>query len=194
MLKKIFFLVLLLVTVGFSFESGSFGLNVNSDDVEFEGRASVSFLTGMPIYSSFFVCGNYLKADEEDLYSVGISVENSPINYTNLVFDIGIRGLFSQHGNQNFTALPITFGAKAQMFLGDLPPTYFGVKLKYAPEALSFEDAYEYKEYRVQVDSNVIPNINLYAGYRNINTDYKTNSYKINDSFYAGFKFTLDPR
>jgi len=184
---------LILVTSLMSFEKGSLGLNINSDDVEFEGRAALSFLTDSPVYSNFYVDGNFLNSDE-NLYGLGISVENSPINFQNLVFNIGLRSVFSDHLGQDFSAMPIMVGAKAQLFLGDLPTTYIGAKAGYAPNALSFQDADEYKEYRVEIDSKIIPNVNVYAGYRNIDTDYNNKAYNLNDSFYAGFKFVLDPR
>jgi len=193
MLKKVSLVSLILVTSLFSFEKGSFGLNINKDDVEFEGRASVSFLTESPVYSNFFIDGNYLNSDE-NLYGLGISVENSPINYQNLVFNIGLRSVFSSHAGQDYSAMPIMVGAKAQLFLGDLPTTYIGAKAGYAPSALSFQDADEYKEYRIEVDSQIIPNVNIYAGYRNIDTNYNSKDYNLNDSVYAGFKFVLDPR
>jgi len=193
MLKKISLASLILVTSLFSFEKGSFGININQDDVEFEARSSVSLLTNSPVYSNFFVNGNYISSDES-LIGLGISVENSPINYQNIVFNIGLRSVFSDHAGQDFMAMPIVVGTKAQLFLGDLPTTYIGAKVGYAPSALSFKDADEYTEYRIEVDSNIIPNVNVYAGYRNIDTDYKSRAYNLNDSFYAGFKFVLDPR
>jgi len=193
MLKKISLASLLLVTSLFSFESGSVGLNINSEDMEIEGKVPVSLLLNTPVYSSFFVDGNYIKSDES-LIGLGISVENTPINYQNLVFNIGLRSVFSDHAGKDFAAVPITIGAKAQLFLGDLPTTFVGAKIGYAPSSLSFRDADEYTEYRVEIDSKVIPNINVYAGYRNIDTDYTNRSYNLNDSFYAGFKFVFDPR
>jgi hypothetical protein len=193
MLKKISLATLILVSSLFSFEKGSIGLNINSDDVEFEGRSSVSFLMDSPIYSNFFIDANYLNSDE-NLYGLGLSVENSPINYQNIVFNIGLRSVYSDHAGQDFWAMPIMVGAKAQLFLGDLPTTYIGAKAAYAPSALSFQDADEYKEYRLEIDSKIIPNINVYAGYRNIDTNYNNKDYNLNDSFYAGFKFVLDPR
>jgi hypothetical protein len=193
MLKKIFLISLIFISTLFSFEKGSLGLNVNKDDLEVEGRASVSFLIDSPVYSNFFINANYLNS-EESLYGLGISVENSPINYQNLIFNIGLRSVRSDHTGQDFWAMPIMVGAKAQLFVGDLPPTYLGAKAAYAPSALSFQDADEYKEYRVEIDSKIIPNVNVYAGYRNIDTDYNSKDYNLNDSFYAGFKFVLDPK
>ena len=196
MLKKISLVSLILATSLLAdgqqaFEKGSFGLNINKDDVEIEGRGSLSFMTGSPVYSNFFVSGNYLNADES-VYGLGLSVENSPTNYRNLVFNIGLKSVFSDHGGQNFIATPITVGAKARLFLGNIPTTHIGAKFAYAPSPLSFKDADEYKEYRIEADSNVIENINIYAGYRSIDTNYndgKTTT--VDDSVYAGFKFVF---
>lgn len=196
MLKKISLVSLILATSLLAdgqqaFEKGSFGLNINQDDVEVEGRGSVSFMTGSPVYSNFFINGNYLNADEK-VYGLGLSVENSPTNYRNLVFNIGLKTVFSDYENQDFIATPITVGAKARLFLGNIPTTHIGAKFAYAPSPLAYKDAKEYKEYRVEADSNVIENINIYFGYRNIDTDYNSGQTKtVDDSVYGGFKFVF---
>jgi hypothetical protein len=196
MLKKLFLGSLILTNYlsanGYSmFENGSFGLNVNKDDVEIEGRASVSFITGTPVYNNFFLNGNYLNANNKVL-GFGLSVENSPINYQNIVFNIGLRSVFSDHNSEDFVALPITVGAKARLFLGTLPITYLGTKFAYAPNPLSFKEADEYKEYRIELDSSIIQNVNVYFGYRNIDTHYDSGkSSSIDDSLYGGFKFVF---
>ena len=194
MLKKFFLPTLLLVTSLYSFERASLGLNINNKDVEIEGRTSLEYITAIPEYSNFFLSGNILNSDE-NLYGLGISVENSVVNYQNILFNIGLKTVFSSHNNQDFAAVPITFGAKAQIFRNYLPYTYLGIKANYAPSALSYKDADDYKEYRIEVDSNVVPNIDVYAGFRRIDTKYNdTGKYRLNSKAYAGFKFVFDPR
>ncbi len=194
MLKKIFLSLLFLTISIYGFERSSIGLNINTTDVEFEGRTSLEYITGVPEYGNFFINGNFLSADE-NLYGLGISVENSIVNYQNIIFNIGLRSVFTSYQNKDFAALPITFGAKTQILRNMLPETYLGIKANYAPSALSYKDADEYKEYRIEVDSNVVPNIDIYAGFRRVDTDYNNgNDYRLNNKAYAGFKFILDPR
>jgi len=196
MLKKISLVSLILLANLLAdgqqaFEKGSFGININKDDVEVEGRASVSFMTGSPVYSNFFVTGNFLNADEK-IYGLGLSVENSPTNFRNIVFNIGLKSIFSDYKGQDFIATPITVGAKARLFLGSMPTTHIGAKFAYAPSPLAFKDAEAYKEYRIEADSSVIENINIYAGYRNIDTEYTNGrTTTVDDSIYAGFKFVF---
>ncbi len=193
MLKKISFISLLLATSLFSFERASMGVNINNDDVEFEGRSSIEYFTDIPEYRNFFVDMNYINANES-LFGLGISSENSPINYQNLLFSVGLRGVFASKGGENFTAIPLSFGAKTRLGFNGLPETYLGIKANFAPSVLSFQDADKYKEYRVELDANVIPNVNVYVGARRIDTDYKSGAYRLDNKAYAGFKFVLDPR
>jgi len=193
MLKKISLVSLLLTTSLFSFERASVGLNINQDDVEFEARSSVEYFTDVPEYKNFFIDANYLNA-KENLYGLGISAENSPINYQNLLFSIGLRGVHSSHNDDSMTAMPIVVGMKARLGFSGLPETYFGIKAGYSPSVLTFQDGENYKEMRAELDTNIIPNVNVYIGARKIDTNYKAGDFRLDNKAYAGFKFVLDPR
>ena len=193
MLKKISLVSLLLATSLFSFERASIGININKDDVEIEGRASLEYFTDVPEYRNFFIDANYLNANK-NLFGLGISAENSPINYQNLLFSIGLRGVHSSHGAESLTALPITIGAKARLGFDAIPETYLGIKASYAPSVLTFQDGEDFSDVRAELDANIIPNVNVYIGARRVNTNYKTYDFKLDNKAYAGFKFVIDPR
>jgi len=190
-MKKIILLLLIVNLDIFAFNRASFGLNINTDDLEIEGRTSLGFTTNNPVYRNFYFDANLINS-EDTLMGFGLYVENSPINYQNLSFSIGLRSIFTKNGGNDFTALPIILGAKARMYLGNLPKSNLGLKFAYAPSPLSFQDASNYFEYRIEVDMNIIQNVDVYLGYRNIDTDYDTRDYNYNDAFYVGFKFVLD--
>ncbi len=193
MLKKISLVSLLLATSLFSFERASLGININNDDVELEARGSLEYFTDVPEYRNFFIEGNFLNA-KKNLYGLGISAENSPINYQNLLFSIGLKGVHSSYAADSFTALPITIGAKVKLGLDMIPDTYIGVRAEYAPSVLSFQDADNYSDVRAEIDANIIPNVNVYIGARRVNTNYKNYDFKLDNKAYAGFKFVIDPR
>jgi len=190
-MKKIALLLLVINLNIFAADKASFGLNINTDDLEIEARSSLAFTTNDPTYRNFYVDANFINADET-LFGFGLYVENSPINYQNIAFAVGLRTIFSKSGNDSFSAIPIILGAKARMYLGNLPKSNLGIKLAYAPSPLTFQDAASYLEYRVEVDMTIIENVNIYVGYRNIDTDYDNKDYNYNDAFYVGFKFTLN--
>ncbi|MCH9813690.1 MAG: YfaZ family protein [Epsilonproteobacteria bacterium] len=190
-MKKIVFLILTLNLYLIAADKASFGLNINSDDLEIEARSSLAFTTNDPVYRNFFVDANFINADDP-LIGLGFFVENSPVNYQNIAFAIGLRTIFTDYEGDDFTAIPIFIGAKARMYLGDLPKSHLGVKLAYAPSPLTFQDADSYLEYRVEVDMSIIDNVNVYLGYRNIDTDYDNKNINYNDAVYVGFKFVLN--
>jgi hypothetical protein len=72
-----------------------------------------------------------------------------------------------------------------------IPATTLSAKLAYAPSVLSFIDADQYLEYRLEADVEVISNIHIYGGYRNIDTDYEAFDYNLNDSWYGGLKISF---
>jgi len=190
-MKKLILLLLIINLNIFAMDKASFGLNINTDDLEVEGRTSLAFTTNDPVYRNFYVDANFINADDT-LFGFGLFVENSPINYQNIAFSIGLRTIFTDNGNDSFTAIPIMLGAKARMYLGNLPKSNLGVKFAYAPSPLTFQDADSYFEYRVEVDMSIIENVNIYVGYRNIDTNYANRDVNYNDSMYVGFKFVLD--
>jgi hypothetical protein len=190
-MKKLILLLLLINLNIFAMDKASFGLNINTDDLEVEGRTSLAFTTNDPVYRNFYVDANFINADNT-LFGFGLFVENSPINYQNIAFSIGLRAIFTDNGSDSFTAIPIILGAKARMYLGNLPKSNLGVKFAYAPSPLTFQDADSYFEYRVEVDMSIIENINIYVGYRNIDTNYANRDVNYNDALYVGFKFVMD--
>jgi len=189
-MKKTLLLLLLLNIQVFAIDRASFGLNINTNDLEVEGKSSLSFTTNNPTYRNFFVDANLINSDET-LFGLGIFVENSPINYQNIAFSVGLRTIFAKNDGNSFTAIPIVVGAKARMYLGNLPKSNLGIKFAYAPTPLSFQDAESYFEYRMEVDMNIIENINVYFGYRSIDTNYEETDFSYNGSLYIGFKFVL---
>jgi hypothetical protein len=190
MVKKLMIISLLSLSL-FGAERASFGLNINNEDLEIEGRSSLINQLNSLEYRNYYIDGNFIKADDDNLYGLGFYVENSPAGHSNLTFGIGLRSIFSSNDklDKNFVAIPIQINAKARMYLGNLPKSSLGIKLAYAPSPLSFSDADSYFEYRVEVDMNVIQNIDVYIGYRNIDTDYDIKDVNFNSSLYGGFKF-----
>jgi hypothetical protein len=194
MIKKLLIITLLFTSSIYAAgDKGTFGLNINSDDLEVEGRVSLATRTRTLEYRNFYLDANFINGEDDNLYGVGFYVENSPHGYSNLTFDIGLRSIFSGNDatDETFVAIPIYVAAKARMYLGNLPKSALGFKLSYAPNPLSFSDAKSYLEYRIEVDMQLIDNINVYAGYRNIDTEYDSDDVNFNSAGYAGFKFVF---
>ncbi len=193
MIKKILFTTLFCTFSLFGAEKASFGLNINNEDLEIEGRASLATRTSRLEYRNVFVDGNFLSTSDDTLFGAGFYVENSPQGYSNLKFGVGLRTIFSHSDalDKSFIALPIMVSAKARMYLGSLPKSALGMKILYAPAPLTFSDGDSYLEYRIEADMRVIENIDIYLGYRNISTDYKVKDVTLNSSMYVGFKFVF---
>jgi len=194
MLKKIAITTILASTVLWA-ESGV-GININEQDLEVEGildsRNLKSLQTSSTIYQADFT---FLNDNEHaQLYGAGIGATNKVAGVDGLELTLGAKFIGAEVGAENFTALPLSIKARYQLppLMYNVPPVAIEGKILYAPKALSFGDSEKYTEYRLSVDIEVIENVRIYAGYRNIKTGYKNfgNNYLFNNSFYGGLKFS----
>ena len=125
--------------------------------------------------------------------ALGLSGENSLEAAPGLIFGFGFKAAFSE----DFMAFPLLGKVKYILpFDGDIPTTSFLASFAYAPSVLTFLDGDSYSELRFEGDVEVISNIHVFAGYRNIDTDYDTEenrrgTYNLNDSWYGGLKLSF---
>ncbi len=187
-MKKLVFLTLLCSIHLFAFQRFAFGLNVNSEAVEFEAKANIAPLTSDPVFRNFYADINLMN-DDDTLFGAGLYVENVFYNYPPLLFEVGLKTLFTQYQDDDFWALPILFGFKHKIYNGNIPIGTIGAKVVYAPSPLCFQDADTYTEYRLEATVQIIENVEIYAGYRNIDTDYELEKINYSNSGYVGFRF-----
>ncbi len=187
-MKRAIVVTLLLAAQLLAYQRFGFGLNVNTDAVEFEGRANVAPLTSDPAFRNFYIDMNLIN-DDDTLFGAGLFVENVFYNYHPLLFQVGLKTVFTSHGGDDFIAMPILFGMKHKIYSGNIPVGTLGGKVLYSPSPLSFQDAKKYLEYRIEATMQIIENVELYAGYRNIETDYESGSVTYSDAGYLGFRF-----
>jgi hypothetical protein len=184
-MKKIIFGTLLLAGL---IQASSVALNVNSDDVEVEGRIDITSTIGYGSGTTYFLGGDYLHTENDDLVKATFGASNTLSGAEGLTFTLGLEGVFGD----NYVAMPFFGEAALRLPLDEpIPATTLSAKFSYAPSVLSFVDADQYVEYRFEADMEVISNIHVYGGYRNIDTDYETHDYNLNDSWYGGLKISF---
>ncbi len=175
-------------------ESGV-GININEEDVEIEGtldsRNLAALQTSSTIYEGDF---SFLNVNSDrQLVGAGVGATNALEGVEGVELTFGAKFIWAEVGDEDFTSLPlmakIRYTFPPLMF--NIPPVALEAKALYAPNALSFGDSERYSEYRVSADIEMIENVKIYAGYRNIHAEYKNESQKLFDnSFYGGLKVT----
>jgi hypothetical protein len=164
-----------------SLYAGSLGLNINDEDVEIRATIDMSAAIGNGI--DYLIQTSYLHTEEDDLFKIGFGASNTFQGADGLTLTLGLEGVFAD----NYAALPLFGEASLRLpFDADIPATSLMTRIDYAPSVLTFSDGEKYLEYRFQADMEVIRNIHIFAGYRNIDTDYETYDYTLNDSWYGG--------
>jgi len=180
-------------------ESGV-GLNINEKDLELEGVLDSRNLEALQTSSSIFQADvNFLSDDENaKLIGAGLLATNKVEGLEGVEVSLGAKFIWAEVGNNdktnnNFTALPFMIKVRYAFppLMYNIPPIALESRVLYAPKVLAFGDSTEYSEYRVNAEIEIIENVNIYGGYRNIKTEYKgvTNNL-FNTGFYGGFKFT----
>ena len=199
MFKKIAVTVTLGVSLLFA-ESGA-GININETDLEIEGTLDSRNLAYMQTSSTIFQMDfNFLNIEEDDfdakLIGVGIGATNQLEGVEGVELTFGAKFIWNNvetnSDGDGFKALPlmakIRYNFPPLMF--NIPPVALESKILYAPGALAFGDAESYREFRASADIEMIENVRIYAGYRNINIGLEGNDdFTLNNSFFGGIRF-----
>lgn len=175
-------------------ESGA-GININEKDLEIEGvldsRNLAALQTSSTIYQADF---NFLDVNSDNkLLGAGVGATNKLEGAEGVELTFGAKFMWAEVGSEDFTSLPLMAKVRYTFppLMYNIPPVGVEAKALYAPTALSFGDSEKYSELRISADIEMIENVKIYTGYRNIHTGYKgTDNYLFNNSFYGGLKIT----
>jgi hypothetical protein len=193
MFKKIAITTLVASTLLMA-ESGA-GININEEDVEIEAtldsRNLAALQTSSTVYEADF---NFLNINsDKKLLGAGLGATNSVEGLEGVELTFGAKLMWAEVGSEDFTALPLMAKVRYSFppLMYNIPPVAVEAKALYAPNALSFGDSEKYSEVRFAADIEMIENVKVYVGYRNIYAEYKGVSRDLFDnSFYGGLKVT----
>ncbi len=166
----------------------SIGIDINSDDVEVMASINLNTLADYANGTTYILDINYLHTDGDNMTRVGFSGQNTLQGVEGLTLAFGLKGVLAS----DFLAFPLM--AKGVYILplnNRIPTTSLSLAVAYAPSVLSFRDADSYSDFRLEADMEVISNIHIFTGYRNIKTNYETGDATFNNSFYGGLKLSF---
>ena len=174
-----------LLSVNMLTAQSSIGLDINSKDIE----ALVSLdLNNYSSTTRYMFDASYLHTDTNNMSSIGISAMNSLPLADRISLSFGLKSIFAS----DFLALPLYAKVSFELPLYDsIPTTTLSTSIAYAPSVLTFIDGDNFHDFRVEADMEIIPNINIFTGYRKIDTNYKTYNKTFNDKFYGGMKLSF---
>ena len=185
-MKKL--LLPLLLVGGLLQAENSVGIDINNEDFELLASADLNALVDYSSSTTYMLHAGYLNSDGDSLTSFGISGENSLQGMEGLTLGFGTKLVFAD----DFAALPLMAKAAYRLPFNDtVPPTSLIASFAYAPSVLTFSDGDSYSEFRAEADMEVISKIHVFAGYRNIKTDYEDVDRTFNNSFYGGMKLSF---
>ena len=184
--KKLFLTTLF--SLGLLHAQSNIGLNINDEDIEVTASIDLNALTYYSDSTTYTLDASYLHTDGDSLVTLGVGAQKSFQGLQGLALGLGIKSVFPD----DFIAIPFFATAKYTLPLSySVPTTSFITSLAYSPSVLTFSDGESYTEFRAEADMEVITNVHLFAGYRNIDTEYERNDFTFNDSFYGGMKLSF---
>jgi hypothetical protein len=201
MLKKV--IVSSLLASGVLFAQSGVGINVTEDDLELEGtldsRNLAIFQTSSTIFLGDF---NFINVEDDHtenrLIGLGIGATNRLEGVDGVELTFGAKLIISSVDDSRkyidkwFSALPLSAMVRYSFppLMFNIPPVAVEGRVLYAPGALAFGDSDNYSEFRISADIEMIENVRVYAGYRNIVTGYDIDTnYVFSTGFYGGLRF-----
>lgn len=165
------------------------GINVNNDELELEGTVSLNKYVGMNSSSGLIANISYLNGVDKDLFNLGLGLYQAYPEIDGLLFGFGLNTV----AEEDLVAIPFYVHALYVLpFIKYVPKTSLSAKVSYAPEIMSFSDGKNFMEVRTEIDFDIVNNVSVYGGYRNITSYYKFDEeMDISDSFYGGFKYSF---
>ena len=166
----------------------SIGIDINSDDVEVLASINLNSLADYANGTTYILDVNYLHTDGDNMTRIGFSGQNTLQGVEGLTLAFGLKGVLAS----DFMAFPLVAKGVYTLPLNDsIPTTSLALSVAYAPSVLSFRDAQSYSDFRLEADMEVISNVHIFTGYRNIQTEYDSEDKTFNDSFYGGLKLSF---
>jgi hypothetical protein len=199
MLKRSILLSMISATVLFA-ETGA-SININENDVELEAVLDSRNLAALQNTSTILQAEvNVLNIDSDrqtaKLLGAGLGATNTLEGVRGVELTFGGKMIWSSIDDTDdgtFVALPLMAKVRYTFppLMFHIPPISLEGKILYAPGALAFGDAESYSEFRIAGDIEMIPNVKVYAGYRNIHTEYISGAdFTFDTGFYGGLKYT----
>lgn len=174
--------------LGLLYAQSSVALNINDKDLELTAALDLNHFSNYADSTRYFLDSYYIGNDEDTLFAIGVSAHNQLQGVEALTLGFGTRFIVAD----NFNALPlVAMMAYALPLNASVPPTSLIGSFAYAPSVLAFDDGESYSEFRVETAMQVIQNVHLFVGYRNINTEYETYDNRFNESAYGGLKLSF---
>ncbi len=200
MLKKIGLFTMCTASV---FAMHDVGLNINDKDLEVVAKFDMGQFNDTTDAETVFVGVKFLHASEDNSDDIDDSLEMHDYAEMNflmkreiegsggLSIGMGVKINYTQTQTEKFTTIPLGIEAEYALGISSAVPMSVGASIYYAPEVLSMQDAKNFVEYRVEFEAELIKDAFVLAGFRNLNTNYdtQTGTTNYNKSPYIGFKF-----
>lgn len=193
MLKKLLTSSIIGLTALSSVASANY-ITANSSEESQEYGVSIDMYTQYHNIKKVNFNFHMLDHDEHGkLYSFGVAADNFAKKYKYLKLTAGMKAVWNDSDVSGSEYMAIPFGLEVDGIVSESKSFPVGVKVGayYAPSFLTLKDADQYLEYKAEVYTMVTKNIQLYGGFRNIETDLESGSVEFDSNVYAGLKIVF---
>ena len=194
MLKKLSLITLSTIS---AFAMHTAEININDKDLELKGKFDLGQVNDTVEPNTTFVGISYLNGDDDNAdsnvngYFEANFLMKREVKNSGITFGIGVKSNYTKINNSSINTIPL--GLEVGYKIPFSIPSTINAKVYYAPQSLSFGEADEFLEYRLDFNVEVIERGSLVLGYRNIDINLKNsqNDITFNKSVYFGFRFAF---
>lgn len=136
--------------------------------------------------------------EQDDLLgTVGLEYSGVPAGISPWVFTVGPKMYLATLDFVDDSFASVALGGKASYEISSLVnqiqiPTYVSGQFYYAPKILSFGEADHLTDFIVRLESEFVPNLTGFVGYRVLEADLEdSGDYELDDDFHLGLRFNF---
>lgn len=183
-----------LFAAGSAAQAATFDLNVGSDSVAAGVSGGLGVNAGVAGAGTQYELGGVFHSGSGPDFNegyVGLGVYGDVgLRPAKLKASVGLRGLYLDGNDASGEAVGL--GGRLDLMVPPFDRIVWSVYGHYAPDALSFSDVHEYKDFGASVGYQLLRIATIYGGYRNVAVDFKNGgTHTVDNGFHAGVELSF---
>lgn len=149
-----------------------------------------SYVSGFSDGRSTMNAGYFYNTDNDYIIDFGLHMVDVVGSKTpGLQVGVGMQGYYSDIGNHE--GLAISLGGLVSYRAPKLKRVNFVLHAHYAPGITSYMDTERFREYGVAIEYSLLPQADIYLGYRDIEIREDQHKFSIDDSGHIGLRINF---
>ena len=181
------FAAVAMLSVSLHTQAASVEVALSEDNAKFSLN---SYIGGMADGRATMSAGYFYNEDHVDILNLGLHIVDVVGSTTpGLQVGVGVQGYFSDISSHEGAALGL--GAIISYRAPQLKRVNFVAHGHYAPGITSYMDTERFSEYGIAIEYSLLPQADIFIGYRDIKVEEEFREFSIDDSGHLGLRISF---